>query len=287
MAQMNEKELSDVLEKVLKAMEKILPPGTDKKKIIENVVDHLKKNDIKLDSNDFDFTRNPEHARNMTKALIIAVTTEATAINQDRISDPHYNPAMKFKYENLFKKQDNMLEMEKELKKELKNMLVMMNKPKPGDHKKMDELDELAEKLAKDLTNKFKKSKDQSRASENKDAVDVAMELTVSLASLYGGIDPRVAGGIVKPVQAVMGNFTGQVDFSQPGGVSYMSEQNTAEPGKADYTGKESITLTNAVSAGGGMLAEIEQALSPSANVASEYKSPTPFNTTPSPFNEK
>lgn len=223
---LNKNELIEVLELLFNRMQEngMLPPTIENKQaLIEEVANQIDSNfEIEKQA-----LRNPA----IQKSLSLCILSAAIAGK---------NPNFKFDYVSLFQEKNNPDEMKKELTAQLVILFTEANKLNPKNQFTPKAILALAEVVALELTNQFMKE-DQHCPAENNDIVDVLAEtFTSSLRSLFGGIDPRVAGGQIMPVLTIIGNLTGIVNLSSGHATSnaFMDEQNRFN-GHADPLGIE------------------------------------------------
>lgn len=266
---LDESGLTSILNVLCKELEEngLLPGMTKdqdaKEKFIAGVVDKIKEaSDNDLASIDIDFRDDKEGVNNLMNTL--KIITVAEFIKNEEVN-PKPNPEFKLDPKKLIEDKSELKpeDLAKELKEEISKNLTAANKPQPKLSGK--EIDKISDVLSKDLANDFKK-KGQSRLANNKSSVDVAAELTV--ASLFGGKGPT---------ESVLGNLAGLIDFNPGGGdaLNFMAKQNTAEPGKADYTGAEKNVLVNAISKG-GMSDDLENTLNSIIHPSPQNRATTP-----------
>lgn len=223
---LNKDELIQVLELLFNRMQRngMLPPSIQNKQtLIEAVANHI----------DANFEIQKEVLRNpaIQKSLSLCILSAAIA---DR------NPNFKFDYVSLFQEKNDPEEMKKELTEQLIILLTESNKLNPKNQFTPKAIRQLAETFALKLTHQFMQEKQNSPA-ENNQIVDVLAEMfSASLRNLFGGIDPRVAGGQIVPVMTIVGNLAGIVNVSGGHETSnaFIDEQNRFD-GHADPLGIE------------------------------------------------
>lgn len=198
-------DLIPILKKIANELQKkgMLPAG-EMNHLVKQVAEQLKDANLKKDD---------LKDKNIQKALSLSLIAEHIGSK---------NKKYKFNYRILFDKElsDDQDKFKLTLKNELKKLLLELNKLNP--QKKFTEkaIDDLCEKLARDLTKKFWAKSSQKCIAENNTAVDATAELLgLALKNLYG-VDPRFAGGQAIPVLNIIGNLTGIVQYQAHAGTS-------------------------------------------------------------------
>lgn len=175
----------------------------NKEQIIDNVINNLLQNDgVELS------LKNVHDNPHVKLALGLALVSEAVASK---------NPEHKLDYTKLFTKDLNKTELD-ELKNELKQLLQELELRLQQINPKFKLEPKSVNKLIDNLTEHLAKDNEKSIAAENQEVMSVMFtlmnELVLALKNLYGGIDPRVAGGERSAVLENIGNYAGIVDYN-------------------------------------------------------------------------
>lgn len=271
-------DLVETLKLLIKHMEEkgLLHGIKDKENLIQQVAQHIL-------SVRPDITKAELLDPKFQKSLAVSIMSQHISNN---------TPGFKFDYTKLFKfNKHDLLDPktreaeEKELKNVFKMLLTQLNKLTPESKRKSEkELDAIAGMMAKKGLDTYLKQSDQFSMQQSNTMLNLLMEPLAELSSrqLFGGINPKMAGSIVYPVQAILGNLFGIAD--QVGGnensTAFIDELYRADPGKSDPLGIENknierlgdlgvFTATLRTVLGGG-------APEPEPTVS---KSPTPLDT--------
>jgi len=233
----------------------------EKKQIIENVMDMLKEQP-ELTLTDL---KNPA----IEKALCLSLAAETVAVKKPELN-------MQFDHSILFKDNSNtpQNEIKNDLQKELFLLFIAMNQLNPKKQFSKEAIQDLSENIADQLSDKFMQENEQKRLAENNNALDTFAEMfTIALRSLFGGIDPRVAGGEKMPVAEVMGNIAGitKEGVSPPTSGQFVDEQVRYDAGKPDPHGMENSAATRMNS-----IVDVFSAVLEEANIFSSAPQNTP-----------
>lgn len=269
MAAFGRDELRKTLELLLKKMQQqgMVTNVQNKDEIIESIVKTIGK----------DVTAEKLHTPEFKKGLMVALVSEVVASK---------NPDAKFDYSKLFESvpdKENFKKLfKKELKDELHKLFDMMYKLTPDSKKIPDkELDNKLDKIVDEMLAE-RKANDESSLAENKNAMEKVLNsfmqvLTLldvvsnkepgkdkafeeSMRSLFGGMDPRIEGGMMMPVQSIIGNLTGIADQSGQSNETsgaFIDESNSYQ-GKEDYLGIENTVLNRLEAIAGTIDTELE-----------------------------
>lgn len=244
MPKLESRELEQVLDIILTQLQEkgILPTtisASEKNNIVHNVIETLSNyEELSLDD-----IKKPQ----VKNSLCISLVSEYVGIK---------NPNHKFDYGMLF---DQDLSLKKDIQSKLqigiKNLLTELNNTAPTPEGKLQPeiIDKMAINMANDLTNKYMSQENNNKLYENKSLFQTLGEiftgilygsenspLTESLRNLHGGIDPRIAGGVVSPVRYAAGNFGGVVDYiATPNDESFLGKASGFNPGAFDHLGIE------------------------------------------------
>jgi hypothetical protein len=271
---LDRKELENKIEEILNLLEKkgliptLLPEA--KKELTKKVSETL-INDPKITLSQDDLKN-----ENVQKGLGIACVSELV-------------PNHKFDYRLLFRKQ---LEIEpKELQKELTLLFTHALKLTPGYQNKTQmqqlEMEEKLAELSEKMTDKFLENNKEPLLNNDKvtGILDAALDLLSEQRRTLYGMDTHNPGGILKPVlEVTYGEQMGIQDLAATGD-SFMAKRD-AVGGIPDPLGIHMANLINYLA--DGNTTGYEQYLMESNIIPSNKReSPSPFHTTPSPFNDK
>jgi hypothetical protein len=284
MPQLDRRDLKKILEAMCAVLNQhtLLPANANKDQLIEKVLNTLEKNHCSLDADDLSLQKNPEKANAMRMALMTALVSEATvALTQ--------NNSLRFEYEHLFKPRGpaGMKQMKEEMKLELLKMLTAINaKLEPEKQKSQKELTAFVDKDIDRKSERFMQAPNQDNLAQNNEMANDCLSATLALAVLYG-LDVRNTTGRALEVWAIpQGNNNSFVNQNMGAGKSYMSEQNTVDPGQRNESGKEAYTVFNAIGKGSLPL-ELEENIQKTGALLEDDKSfartPTPFTNRPTP----